>query len=92
MSRLCNTWSCYSIYKYVNIYLFIHQPVGAVSAFLCGRIRVNWEKYGELVLALCSLGQGAVLLIMSMAGSLMTSYVTYILFTIMYHTMITIAK
>lgn len=70
----------------------LYTIIGAVSAFLCGRIRVNWEKYGELVLALCSLGQGAVLLIMSMAGSLMTSYVTYILFTIMYHTMITIAN
>lgn len=70
----------------------IYLSVGAVSSFLCGKIRVNWEKYGELVLALCSLGQGAILLVMSMAGSLMTSYVTYILFAIMYYTMITIAK
>jgi thiamine transporter 2/3 len=47
---------------------------------------------GEATLAVCSVIEGILLILSTMASSLAAAYTYYILFGIIYHTMITVAK
>lgn len=57
-----------------------------------GKVQLDWTRLGEPVLAVCSLVIALVLFLMTKATSMVVAYVTYICYTIVYHTMITVAK
>ncbi|KAI1716057.1 reduced folate carrier domain-containing protein [Ditylenchus destructor] len=54
--------------------------------------RVDWDKHGELCLAVAALVQFVVILIMSLAESVYVMYACYALFRIVFQCMITIAQ
>lgn len=63
-----------------------------MASMAMGKIKLDWARIGEPVLAVCAIGVAAVLFVMSQTLSMMFAYVTYIGFTVIYHTMITVAK
>jgi thiamine transporter 2/3 len=75
---------------------FCHKCIiyflGATASLGCGWLRLNWQMMGEATLAVCSVIEGTLLILSTMASSLAVAYTYYILFGIIYHTMITVAK
>jgi len=65
---------------------------GAAASLGCGWLRLNWQMLGEANLAFFSVIEGALLILLTMASNLMVAYVYYILFGIIHHTMITVAR
>lgn len=66
--------------------------VGAAATMMMGKVKLNWHRVGESVLALCSICCGLVLYLMAWTNSLVLAYVTYVIFTVIFHMMITVAK
>ncbi|XP_073972039.1 thiamine transporter 1-like isoform X2 [Rhodnius prolixus] len=70
----------------------IYTLMSAMAAFAFGKIKINWSLYGEPVLFLCSIAIGLIVLLMSQTTLILVAYVTYIAYTIIYNSMITIAN
>jgi thiamine transporter 2/3 len=70
----------------------IIYTLGAAASLGCGWLRLNWQMVGEATLAICSVIEGTLLIVSTMASSLPAAYTYYILFGIIFHTMITVAK
>lgn len=66
--------------------------LGFIGALIAGISKVDWQNKGELVLSLCSICEGALLLISSQTESLILCYACYIGFGAIYHFMITTAS
>lgn len=66
--------------------------VGFLGALSTAHLRVDWRQKGELVLAICSIVEGALMILNSQTESVLISYVCYVAFGGVYHFMITIAS
>ncbi|GLV41571.1 uncharacterized protein CBL_06800 [Carabus blaptoides fortunei] len=66
--------------------------LGTLAALLAGSLRTNWKLKGELTLAVCSIIEGAALLIASQTSQVVVSYACYIVFGSLYHFMITVVS
>lgn len=64
---------------------------GAISTYLVGYLKLKWDLYGELVLAICSILQGCLLLYCARISYLMTGYFLYITYRVLYQASNTIA-
>ncbi|KAK9504422.1 hypothetical protein O3M35_010757 [Rhynocoris fuscipes] len=70
----------------------IYTLMSALAAFIFGKVNVDWSFYGEPVLFVCSLAIGFIILLMAITDSIWTAYVTYIVYTIIYNSMMTISN
>lgn len=64
--------------------------LGFISALIAGVLKVNFQSHGVLILPLCSIGEGALLVVSSQTESLVVCYICYIAFGVTYYFMITI--
>jgi thiamine transporter 2/3 len=65
---------------------------GAATSLGLGWLRFNWQMVGEATLALCSIIEGILLMLSATTKSMTVAYILYVLFGVIYHTMITVAK
>ncbi|KAJ4428999.1 hypothetical protein ANN_25995 [Periplaneta americana] len=70
----------------------LYTLIGAAASLGLGWLRFNWQVLGEATLSVCSLIEGALLILSTMTNSMIVAYVLYILFGVIYHTMITVAN
>lgn len=70
----------------------IYTLLSACSAYVCGIISVDWSKYGETALFLCSAVIAALLYIMSQTAQIIFAFGLYILYAVIYNGMITIVN
>lgn len=66
--------------------------LGFLGALTAGVLKIDWRKWGELVLTCCSLLQGGLMVVSSQTPLVTVSYVSYVLFGALYHFVITIAS
>lgn len=66
--------------------------LGFIGALIAGVSKVDWKNKGELILSLCSICEGALLIMSSQTESLILCYACYIGFGAIYHFMITSAS
>lgn len=66
--------------------------LGAFAAYAIGIANEDWDKYGELIMAIVSIGLGVILYLLSICDSLTMAYIYYILFCCAYQTMLTISR
>uniref|UniRef100_A0A0A9WX16 Thiamine transporter 2 n=1 Tax=Lygus hesperus TaxID=30085 RepID=A0A0A9WX16_LYGHE len=64
----------------------------AIGAYLFGKWRCDWNKYGNIAVAAFSMVLGNILVAMSFISSLPVSYVLYVLFFVFYNSAVTIAR
>lgn len=65
----------------------------AVIVILCmQKLRVDWDKWGELWLTIAAFVDFGILLFLSLTNSLYVMYGGYIVFRVIYQAMITIAQ
>jgi hypothetical protein len=86
--------SCKIIVLYYNerVFFKIIYILGAVATYSTGRINGSWDKYGEYLIAIVSMGLGCILIVLSSNKSLNWSYGYYIIFCCTYQTMLTISR
>ncbi|KAI5708851.1 hypothetical protein M8J76_004643 [Diaphorina citri] len=65
---------------------------GAISTFTIGKVALDWNIFGELMLAIGTLLQGTLLILSHSTRSLKLAYLYYILFGCIHYTMLTIAS
>lgn len=63
-----------------------------MASMAMGKVKLDWARIGEPVLAVCTIVMSVILFAKSHTQSIQFSYLLYICFTIIYHTMITVAK
>lgn len=66
--------------------------LGFGGALLAGISKVDWKHKGELILSLCSISQGALLLISASTENITLCYCCYVGFGGLFHFMITVAS
>ncbi|KAJ9581500.1 hypothetical protein L9F63_023326 [Diploptera punctata] len=66
--------------------------IGGATSLGCGWLRFNWQVLGESTLALCSIIQGILLIIIATADTMAVEYICYVCYGVLYHTMITVAN
>ncbi|KAL0113664.1 hypothetical protein PUN28_012656 [Cardiocondyla obscurior] len=71
---------------------FIYAIVGAVTVFCIGKVKLNWTLLGDTALSFFSLLEGAVLVGCSYSENIWLLYLGYIIFGVIYHTMVTVAS
>ncbi|XP_046639183.1 thiamine transporter 1-like [Daphnia pulicaria] len=69
-----------------------HTFLSALATIAIGYAPVNWSVYGEPVIAVISLFEGAMLYLAGSSNELWVAYVTYMAFCITYSVLITIAS
>ncbi|XP_044726643.1 thiamine transporter 1 [Chrysoperla carnea] len=65
--------------------------LSATAALVAGILTVNWTKYGELTLGLCTMLAGSILLCATIYKEIFVSYVAYVVFGTLYQFLITVA-
>jgi len=73
----------------INLFIFIP---GAVTVFYVGKIQLNWTLLGDMTLSIFSLLEGGILLGLSYSYNIWLLYVGYVIFGVIYHTMVTVAR
>lgn len=63
----------------------------AIVAVCLQFLTIRWELFGECTLAVMSMIECALLIVMSQISSLAVIYVLYVIFRVLYETMFTIA-
>uniref|UniRef100_A0A0A9Z2L1 Thiamine transporter 1 n=1 Tax=Lygus hesperus TaxID=30085 RepID=A0A0A9Z2L1_LYGHE len=66
--------------------------ISAGGAYGFGKLQADWAKHGELVLCLGSLLIAGILFVMSRTSSIIFAYGTYILYALIYNSMMTISN
>lgn len=65
---------------------------GALTTLAVGYTSLDWSIYGEPVIAVISLLQGAMLFVAGSTDDIWVTYTTYIIFCLFYRVLITIAR
>jgi len=73
------------------IFLFFFSP-GAVTVFCVGKVHLNWSLLGDMTLSIFSLLEGGILLGLSYSYNIWFLYLGYVIFGVIYHTMVTVAR
>ncbi|KAK6638808.1 hypothetical protein RUM43_007077 [Polyplax serrata] len=61
-----------------------HCVIGAICTYLVGFLKLRWDIFGELTLALCSIIQGCLILQITRINVLLINYVLFICFRTIY--------
>ncbi|XP_021934275.1 thiamine transporter 2-like isoform X2 [Zootermopsis nevadensis] len=70
----------------------LYTLVGAATSLGLGWLHFNWHILGEATLAVCSIIEGVLLIMSAMTNSMIVAYILYVLFGVIYHTVITVAN
>ncbi|XP_077271318.1 thiamine transporter 1-like isoform X2 [Temnothorax americanus] len=71
---------------------FAYAIVGAISVFSVGKIRFNWVRFGDIICSVFAFLEGSILLASSYSYNIWLLYAGYIIFGVIYHTMVTVAS
>lgn len=71
---------------------FAYAIVGSISVFSVGKIQLNWVLLGDIICCVFALLEGSILLASSYSYNIWFLYAGYIIFGIIYHTMVTVAS
>ncbi|XP_026826955.1 thiamine transporter 2 [Ooceraea biroi] len=71
---------------------FIYAILGAITVFCVGKVHLNWTLIGDVMLGIFSLLEGVILVAASYSYNIWFLYAGYIIFGVIYHTMVTVAS
>ncbi|XP_032690025.1 thiamine transporter 1-like isoform X2 [Odontomachus brunneus] len=71
---------------------FIYAIIGSMTVFCVGKIRLNWIVWGDISLSIFSFLGGAIMIECSYSYNIWFLYAGYIIFGVIYHTMVTVAS
>ncbi|KAH0945646.1 hypothetical protein HN011_006235 [Eciton burchellii] len=71
---------------------FLYAILGAITVFCVGKLQLNWALIGDMMLTVFSLLEGVILVAASYSYNIWFLYAGYIIFGVIYHTMVTVAS
>ncbi|CAL1678513.1 unnamed protein product [Lasius platythorax] len=71
---------------------FFYAIIGAGTVFCAGKVKLNWSLLGDMTLFMFSLLEGVILIVASYNYNIWFLYGVYIVFGVIYHTMVTVAS
>lgn len=71
---------------------FFYAIIGAGTVFCVGKLKLNWSLLGDMTLSIFSLLEGIILIVASYNYNIWLLYSVYIIFGVIYHTMVTVAN
>ena len=66
--------------------------IGAIATLAIGYVKIDWSVYGEYFIAAISILEGVLLILASIAKELWVAYTTFVIFSVSYSILITIAR
>lgn len=72
--------------------IYIYYVIGAIAAYLIGKLELNWIKVGDVFLGFGSILAGTVLLGCYYIRTMWFIYAFYIIYGCLYQTMLTVAE
>ncbi|XP_034947497.1 thiamine transporter 2-like [Chelonus insularis] len=66
--------------------------IGGLTVFGVGKLQLNWELLGEIILSFFSIIEAILLFFMTKTYNIWLQYTLYIIFGVIYHTIVTIAS
>ncbi|XP_066587362.1 thiamine transporter 1-like [Prorops nasuta] len=70
----------------------MYTIIGAITVFIVSKVPLNWPLLAEAILSVFSILEGVLVIISAITSTLWVSYICYVGFGIIYHTIITIAN
>ena len=70
----------------------LYTIIGTITVFCIGKIPFNWSLIGAIIVSLISFVEGILLVVSSYSYDIWFLYGAYIVFGIIYHTMVTVAS
>ncbi|XP_076662579.1 thiamine transporter 1 [Halictus rubicundus] len=70
----------------------LYTIIGTITVFCVGKVPFNWSLIGDIVVSFMSLMEGILLVISSYSHDIWLLYLSFIIFGIIYHTMVTVAS
>ncbi|XP_011301083.1 thiamine transporter 2 [Fopius arisanus] len=70
----------------------LYSIIGAAAVFAVGRLRLNWEFLGEAVLVVFTFVEAFLLFVTAHNYNIWVLYTLYIIFGVIYHTIVTVAS
>ncbi|EZA49220.1 hypothetical protein DMN91_000010 [Ooceraea biroi] len=71
---------------------FLYTIISSISVFSVGKIRLNWVALGDITCSAFAFLEAAILLASSYSYNIWFLYAGYIIFGVIYHTMVTVAS
>lgn len=71
---------------------FFYAIIGAGTVFCIGKMKLNWSLLGDMTLSIFSFLEGIILVVASYNYNIWLLYSIYIIFGVIYHTMVTVAN
>lgn len=71
---------------------FLYAIIGAGAVFCVGKMKLNWSLIGDVTLSIFSFLEGVILIAASYSYNIWFVYAGYIIFGVIYHTMVTVAS
>ncbi|XP_076282411.1 thiamine transporter 1-like [Lasioglossum baleicum] len=70
----------------------LYTIIGTMTVFCIGKVPFNWSLIGDTVVSLMSFMEGILLVVSSYSYNIWLLYLSFIIFGIIYHTMVTVAS
>nr|XP_033341032.1 thiamine transporter 2-like [Megalopta genalis]XP_033341033.1 thiamine transporter 2-like [Megalopta genalis]XP_033341034.1 thiamine transporter 2-like [Megalopta genalis]XP_033341035.1 thiamine transporter 2-like [Megalopta genalis]XP_033341036.1 thiamine transporter 2-like [Megalopta genalis]XP_033341037.1 thiamine transporter 2-like [Megalopta genalis]XP_033341038.1 thiamine transporter 2-like [Megalopta genalis]XP_033341039.1 thiamine transporter 2-like [Megalopta genalis]XP_03334104 len=70
----------------------LYTIIGTITVFCIGKVPFNWSLIGAVVVSFMSFMEGILLVVSSYSYNIWLLYLSFIVFGIIYHTMITVAS
>ncbi|KAI4502894.1 hypothetical protein M0802_001938 [Mischocyttarus mexicanus] len=70
----------------------IYAIIGALTVFTVAKIPLNWPLIGDFMLTIFALMEGGLIILCSYSYNTWVQYAAYIIFGVIYHTMVTVAS
>ncbi|KAK2581194.1 hypothetical protein KPH14_007996 [Odynerus spinipes] len=70
----------------------MYAIIGAITVFVISKIPLNWPLIGDAMLTIFSLLEGGLIILCSYNYNIWVLYGAYIIFGVIYHTMVTVAS
>ncbi|GAB1865589.1 Thiamine transporter 2 [Camponotus japonicus] len=71
---------------------FLYAIIGAGTVFCVGKMKLNWSLLGDVTLSIFSFLEGIILVAASYNRNIWFLYAGYIIFGVIYHTMVTVTS
>ncbi|XP_043504722.1 thiamine transporter 1-like [Polistes fuscatus] len=70
----------------------IYAIISALTVYTVAKIPLNWPLIGDIMLTIFALMEGGLIILCSYSYNIWVQYVVYIVFGVIYHTMVTVAS
>ncbi|XP_015174418.1 PREDICTED: thiamine transporter 1-like [Polistes dominula] len=70
----------------------VYAVIGALTVYTVAKIPLNWPLIGDIMVTIFAFMEGALIILCSYSYNIWVQYAAYVVFGVIYHTMVTVAS